>query len=162
MHSNDSSPAARKSRQRTLSAAVAGVSMLLAGWPAAFAASAPGISCGQGSRQPQELPAVDLVDLSDVDDASRPQAVDSAAPLLYLAPRVVSILEDVFRDGQPEKSVSASADAADGGDPGPENAATSPVAGHLDSSDTPEAEASRYEDAAILPRFQRRMYRTDI
>lgn len=99
-------------------------------------------------------PSVRTVDLGDVDSADPASAAaTSVTPLLYLAPRVASVLEEVFGD---ERSTAA-----------PElptaELPPAPLAGAraVDESEgyTPLAPA---DNAGELPKFQRQMYRTDI
>jgi hypothetical protein len=151
----------------------------MAGWSASASAAASVVAFGEhmaGELQslevaPQPLVA-DLVDLSDLDDSPSSAAPETVAPLLYLAPRVASIFADVFGDSDPADTVGA--EAADANSTEAEQdladedaASTSPVAGNVNSSNVNSSDGSEpvspmYENAAILPRFHRQMYRTDI
>ena len=111
-----------------------------------------------------------MVDLTDDDSAiglERPieeafNAEEAIAPLLYLAPRVESILDDVFHEGSDKSDLGAAqktshapmADIGDTGDMG-------------DSIDEPAVQQSPDAENALevqpaLMRIQREMYRTDI
>lgn len=115
-------------------------------------------NCGNAARDQVPVTelairAVDLGDSDGVDDASAVARLsESMAPLLYLTPRVTSILEEVFEDSAP---------VADAGDA---EAAAPPVA----DTDVEESAAEHYgplsraDNAYHLPKFQRQMYRTDI
>lgn len=129
-------------------------SFALAG--AALAAPCAGGDCGDGSEalgglaiaaQELHLHSVDLG--GEAEDATA--VPDSVAPLLYLTPRVASILEDVFGDTRAADAVidepdaaAAAGDAAPGDDP------------------KPYGPLSQAGNAEHLPKFQRQMYRTDI
>lgn len=94
------------------------------------------------------------VDLGDADAAEDPAVglSESAAPLLYLTPRVASILEEVFDETVPTE------DAVEGA------AAEAPVAEAAPPAEDPESYGplSQADTAFHLPKFQRQMYRTDI
>jgi hypothetical protein len=107
----DRSPAAApaKPHHRLLWAALTGVSLLIAGWSTpGFAAAHLAGSCdkmGRNLQSPDIGPAaIELVDLSDVSgsDEAPDNLTKSVAPLLFLTPRVASILQDVFGDGDDE------------------------------------------------------------
>lgn len=173
MHRTDTSPAAQRPRHRLLGAATVATALLMAGWAASASAAANVLTFGEhmaGELQdlevaPQPLVA-DLVDLSDLDDSEAGAAPETVAPLLYLAPRVASIFADVFGDSEPTDAVAEAADAnsteAEQDLADEDAASTSPVAGNVNSSDGSEPVSPLYENAAILPRFHRQMYRTDI
>lgn len=126
-----------------------------------------------------EGPAADLsgltfriVDLGASEHDDAPQAstglTESMAPLLFLTPRVTSILEDVFADSAavPERKAAETAAGTDDHTSPLEKGALpgSPVAGIDARGNTPDTyeSLSRVNDATSLPRFQRQMYRTDI
>jgi hypothetical protein len=93
------------------------------------------------------------------------ELADSVAPLLFLTPRVATILEDVFGDSDDEAEAleEAKTQLAETKQAKP---ATSPVVDNTgapaDMNDLDAPVSPMYENAAILPRFQRQMYRTDI
>ena len=83
------------------------------------------------------------------------------APLLVLTPRVATILEDVFSDSVEPEAVEHEkiTQARETKDAKP---ATSPVVDNANAPDMDASASPMYENDAILPRFQRQMYRTDI
>lgn len=112
-----------------------------------------------------------VVDLGDPDRADQPAGpvglAESMAPLLFLTPRVTSILEDVFNDSDAVQIAAETArdadQSVDGHSPVEETdeGPTSPVAGT--GTRAPDRYGpSSLEGAATLPKFQRQMYRTDI
>ncbi len=123
--------------------------LLVAAGAALAAPCADGDCCnapGDFARHEPSL-SVRAVDFAEADHADAAGA-DTAAPLLYLTPRVASILEQVFGDDG-----GAAAETE-------EPVSLPPVA---------QQDAERYDpslpaDAATppLPKFQRQMYRTDI
>lgn len=145
----------------------AGLLLTVAFAGAALAAPCARDDCRNAPRElksphvPLQGPTVRIVELRDVDAAEDPSAAalsDSMAPLLYLTPRVTSILEEVFDDPVPP----ANAD--------PETAPEPPVA---KAEPSPEGDPERYgplsqadnaqaDDAFQVPKFQHQMYRTDI
>ncbi|MEX2123083.1 MAG: hypothetical protein WD795_04255 [Woeseia sp.] len=168
MYPSNTSPADQGSPRRTLYAALTGVSLLLLGWTSSgLAAAHVDASGNQAVRDLQSLQVgsltVEAVDLADVSESPEEsdELTEALAPLLFLTPRVASILEDVFGDIENMKQAATGADqpAAETDKP---DTATSPVADNVDSAPTAEPVSPLYENAAILPRFQRQMYRTDI
>lgn len=137
-------------------------SFALAG--AAFAAPCADGDCGDGSASLDGLAmaAQDLhlrsADLGDAQAASGAAAPDSVAPLLFLTPRVASILEDVFGDTQAADAVidEAEPDAAAASDAAPED--DPKLYGPLSQAGNTEQAGN----AEHLPKLQRQMYRTDI
>lgn len=107
---------------------------------------------------PLTLRPVDLADATAADEAVGPAAAtQSLAPLLFLTPRVTSILEDVFgADAGP----AAKAAAADDGE-APETSLRSPVA-ETDGAASARDSSPETDHASVLPKYQRQMYRTDI
>ena len=109
--------------------------------------------------------SVSVVDLTDDDsDIGLERSIDQAAnaeesiaPLLYLAPRVESILDDVFHEGSDKTDNAASAQKtslapmADTGDKVDESAVPQ----------SPDVENALEVQPALM-RIQREMYRTDI
>lgn len=110
----------------------------------------------QGSPLPLGDLTVRIVDLGETDAVEDPAAglSESMAPLLYLTPRVTSILEEVFADSGVELAAGPARE-----EPGP----ASPVA-DTDHAEDPAryGPLSQADSAAHLPKFQRQMYRTDI
>ena len=105
----------------------------------------------EGLLNPLTVRPVDLADAAAPDEAATPAAAtESLAPLLFLAPRVTSILEDVFE-------ADAGAGAAEGEAP-----LRSPVAGTDGASSGPRKSSPEADQASVLPKYQRQMYRTDI
>lgn len=114
-------------------------------------------------KSAQDLKSLDVdhlrleaVDLSDVSPESPDTSSASVAPLLFLTPRVASILQDVFGDSDAARQAAVKSAPEDQEEP-----ASSPVVDNASGGSEPAA-SPMYEHAAILPRFQRQMYRTDI
>lgn len=164
MQTTDTSPpAATRTQHRFLVATVLGV--LIAAW------SSPGLAAARQGVQSadSDTPAIELVDLSDVSGSGEDSdnLTESVAPLLFLTPRVASILEDVFGDSDREKPAARADQEAPTAEL--ENAAieqakpaTPAVVDNAGGSRLEQPASPMYEHAAILPRFQRQMYRTDI
>ena len=140
-------------------AAMAATLMLSAGWSTtALGATSSLVPCDQIARNLTSLEvtvaalSVDLVDhvATELDAdgfAAESDTTDTMAPLLYLTPRVATILRDVC------------APAANQSLDGDEDVQTSPVA---DSVDENRPTVGADENQIDLPRFQRQMFRTDI
>lgn len=155
---------------RFLHVVAGGFSLALAGWsPPATAAAHAAVGCDKTAQDLRSLRVddalrIESVDLSDVAGSSEDTADDlteSVAPLLFLTPRVASILQDVFGDSD-AAATDASAVEVETAGPTREDAASSPVVDNAASGRAQPAASPMYENAAILPRFQRQMYRTDI
>jgi hypothetical protein len=155
-----------KVSNRSFLYAVAGGFAFLAaaGSSPVFAAAHAAVGC---DRTAQDLQSLDMrplrvedVDLSDVSGSSdgSDNLTESVAPLLFLTPRVATILQDVFGDSDGASRVEKAAAAQ----PQRQGPASSPVVDNASSEDRAEPVLPMYEHAAILPRFQRQMYRTDI
>lgn len=124
----------------------------------ALAASSLSLDCHGKKKDFMAEPAsaselsVNVVDLTDT-EANLEQAAEgddeSLAPLLYLAPRVASILDDVF-EGEEDTAVT-------------EPATMAPMAESSDDAAavTTEADDTLTVQPALL-RIHRQMYRTDI
>jgi len=168
VHTTDTSPA-RESSRLLLGTAAGCLALLATAWSSpGLAAARTSVGCDKVAHNLQSLDidrlTVEVVDLSDVSKAPEKsdEIADSVAPLLFLTPRVATILEDVFGDSEEAGAVKDATTE-------PEEAnsakrATSPV---VDNGKAPSASldapaSPMYENAAILPRFQRQMYRTDI
>ena len=143
--------------------ALAATLALSAGWTtAALGATSSLVPCDQVARDLTSLDvtvaalSVDLVDhvttepkpgsFESIDANS--DTTDTMAPLLYLTPRVASILRDVFEPATAIQPLDSDEDLQ-----------TSPVAESVDESRSAAAED---ENEINLPRFQRQMFRTDI
>ena len=160
-------------------AGIGGVAVLAVflgvGWSAAaLGASTIGVDCESATdplsaEVPDDGLSVSVVDLTDVDsstgisaplDDSR-SAGQSAAPLLFLGPRVATIVEDVFGDavaGDDDMMRDEHSQAA---------SRSSSMAPLAESADEPSPTQSAKPDVGgdahpALPRVQREMYRTDI
>lgn len=141
-------------------AALTAMLMLSAGWSStALGATSALVRCDQVARDLTSLEvnvealSVDLVDhvVTELDPGSfesESDSTDSMAPLLYLTPRVATILRDVFAPAAENQAVD-----------GKEEVQTSPLA---DSDDKTRSADAGDENAVDLPRFQRQMFRTDI
>lgn len=164
VHTTDTSPARGSCRFR-IAAAAACVALLAVAWSSpGLAAARTSVGCDRVAHNLESLDvdtlAIEVVDLSDVEQAEPSDALaDSVAPFLFLTPRVAIILEDVFGDSPADEAASEDTqmEAADAKEAKP---ATSPVVDNAPNVDAPVS--PMYENAAILPRFQRQMYRTDI
>ncbi len=144
----------------------------------ALAASSFGVDCDRSGADlltttesaADEL-SVSVVDLTDdesaiginttLDDAA--DADSSAAPLLFLAPRVASIVEDVFGDSRAGRDLVLPRRA--------DISRSRSIAPLADSADEPSEPPSAKPESGLeaqpaakpaLPRIQREMYRTDI
>ena len=143
--------------------ALAATLLLSAGWSsAALGATSSLVPCDQVARDLTSLDvtvaalSVDLVD--HVTTEPKPgsfesieknsDTTDTMAPLLYLAPRVATILRDVFEPAAANQPLVSDEDRQ-----------TSPVA---DSNDETRSADAEDENEIDLPRFKRQMYRTDI
>ena len=136
---------------------------------AAFGASNMGDECDHKSfmrpaADTDEL-ALSVVDLTNTKDeaaiSAPPESVSdeaSPAPLLFLTPRVESIVDDVFAEGVNQLTEDSEADAPSG---------MTPLADSIDEPVTAPA-ADPIDDTQpldlrhLLPSIQRQMYRTDI
>ena len=138
---------------------------------AAFGASNMGADCDHSARgfmrpttDPSEL-SLSVVDLTDSEEKTVISAPsesvsdygDSAAPLLFLTPRVESIVDDVFADGVNNLSEESEADNP---------ASMTPLAESVDDTIAPPAESidnsQPLDLRRLLPSVQQQMYRTDI
>lgn len=151
--------------------ALATAIVLLSGWSAnASGAATTEIECDTMVRDirtldvPMETLSAHPVDHVTI-DAGQPEdslldassaTSETAAPFLYLTPRVASVLRDVFEASQPvdatEKTIGVSSS------PVAEFDGVFDVSKILDESD-PEP---LVEDEIRLPQFQQQMFRTDI
>jgi hypothetical protein len=149
-------------------AAAGGFAFLVAAWSSpGFAAAHAAVGCDRTAHELHSLDMaqlrVEVVDLSDVSgssDDSSDNLTESVAPLLFLTPRVATILQDVFGDSDGARQVDKATPAK--AQPEQQRPASSPVVDNARAEDSAEAVSPIYEHAAILPRFQRQMYRTDI
>ena len=108
------------------------------------------------------LRGVDLGDAGKAEDGVEAAGSESLAPLLFLAPRVTSILEDVFEADASAESADAGATTNDAGKQDvPEAPRRSPLA-DVDGTADAQGPAPDIDHASILPKYQRQMYRTDI
>ncbi|HLU06576.1 MAG TPA: hypothetical protein VKZ91_08470 [Woeseiaceae bacterium] len=167
MDTTDTSPA-RGSTRSLLGAAASCVALLAMAWASpGLAAARTSVGCDKVAQELQSLDidtlTIEVVDLSDVSQSPErsDELADSVAPLLFLTPRVATILEDVFSDSVEPEAVEHEkiTQARETKDAKP---ATSPVVDNANAPDMDASASPMYENAAILPRFQRQMYRTDI
>lgn len=180
------SPDTAKPGPRSLALLALSTALVLGAAPAsAVAAAGWALNCDKVARDLQDRDIVvdaltveiadHMTDDRGVTDAAASH-VDATAPLLFLTPRVVHILEDVFGDAgtteiSPLERVRRIVLAANAASPAMEEPSGEQSA---DRGDTDEATADResatvagpvpdtFEDGDTLPRFQRQMYRTDI
>lgn len=111
--------------------------------------------------------AVEPDDANDESLNARPAQAESTAPILYLAPRVAVILQNVFsavaietpplKSPDPAQSLATESLSQDESPLSP----LSPVAGDASQPDSSELIDPAAEVEAV-PRFQRQMFRTDI
>jgi len=141
-------------------AALAATLVLSAGWSStALGATSSLVPCDQVARDLTSLDvAVDALSVNLVDHVTtelepgsfetESDATDTLAPLLYLTPRVATILRDVFAPATENQALDVE-----------EEIQTSPLA---DSDDETSPVDAAEEREIALPRFQRQMFRTDI
>lgn len=160
-------------RQSATKALLRGIALL----SLACAAAAPAAPCGAaGQCDPAARDfrsadtlldhlAVRTVDLGDAttadDDAGTAGATESLAPLLFLGPRVTSILQDVFQADERAVAEDGVAESGTDAEAAPEAVLRSPVA-ETDSAASAHGPSPEMDHASILPKYQRQMYRTDI
>jgi hypothetical protein len=143
--------------------ALAATAVLSAGWSTtALGATSSLVPCDQVARDLTSLNvavetlSVDLVDhvITEPKPGSfesietNSDTTDTMAPLLYLTPRVATILRDVFEPAAVNQTLDSD-----------EELQTSPVAESIEETRSVDAED---EQVISLPRFQRQMFRTDI
>ena len=165
MYANDTSPVDQGSPHRRPYPVLAGLSLLLAGWSTSSLAAAYVDVVGNTAARDLPSLTVEVVDLADVSESSAEGSgglTESAAPWLFLTPRVASILQDVFGDNDDSDTKTAAETVEPEAQADTEDAASSPVADNIRPSQVAEPASPLYEHNAILPRFQRQMYRTDI
>ena len=152
-------------------AGLAATLALCAGWSAsAFGAATNHVECNDIARDlkslqiPAEALSVSKVDhvsiepiTSDIDvlDAESASS-ETVAPFLFLTPRVASVLRDIFdvsRELPVEEATSETPSS-----PVAESERIPDLSELLDQTDP----ASASDNEIILPRFQQRMFRTDI
>lgn len=156
----------KKGSKRSYLYAMAGAFTLAVGaWSTpALAAAHAAAGCDKTAQDLKSLDVdhlrLEAVDLSEVSPESPDTLSESVAPLLFLTPRVASILQDVFGDSDAVRSAE-DAVAVKSAPEEQEEPASSPVVDNAPGGAEP-AVSPMYEHAAILPRFQRQMYRTDI
>lgn len=133
----------------------------LIGWSASGAATPSALQDGERSRLPGlELATGDYtVEIADL-MGSGEESPDAQVPYLFLTPRVANILENVFGDTRFDAVDVADAESSDDGKD--EAPTTGPVAENVEAERPLSPEAPSLDNSAILPRFQRQMYRTDI
>lgn len=141
-------------------AALAATLVLSVGWSStALGATSSLVPCDQVARDLTSLDvAVDALSVNLVDHVTtelepgsfetESDATDTLAPLLYLTPRVATILRDVFAPATENQALDVE-----------EEIQTSPLA---DSDDETSPVDAAQEREIALPRFQRQMFRTDI
>ena len=141
-------------------AALAATLVLSVGWSStALGATSSLVPCDQVARDLTSLDvAVDALSVNLVDHVTtelepgsfetESDATDTLAPLLYLTPRVATILRDVFAPATENQALDVE-----------EEIQTSPLA---DSDDEKSPVDAAEEREIALPRFQRQMFRTDI
>jgi len=141
-------------------ATLAATLVLSAGWStAAQSATSSLLPCAQIARDLTSLEvtvaalSIDLVDhvtteLDSANLAKESDTTDTMAPLLYLTPRVATIMRDIFAPAAKNQLLDRNEDVQ-----------ASPLADRVEEA---QSAAADDEIEIDLPRFQRRMYRTDI
>lgn len=182
------SPDAARRTTRLLAGVIFGI-LFLAAQPALAVAAARVVpSCDRVARDLQSADVlVDSLKVEIVDHMTEDHGAtdvtpglstgNATAPLLFLTPRVVHILEDIFGDAvtaeiSPDEPahkslLTASASPQNKPDPGIEAPATG---GNSSDEASPDIESAvlsgpmteTFYDADTLPHFQRQMFRTDI
>ena len=167
MHTTDTSPA-RESASSLLGVASC-LALLAMAWSSpGLAAARTSVGCDKVAQELQSLDidtlVIEVVDLSDVSQSPEEpdELADSVAPLLFLTPRVATILEDVFGETDEPEAAVEHAKTTRSAQTKQAKPATSPVVDNANAPDMDAPASPMYENAAILPRFQRQMYRTDI
>ncbi|MGH8193343.1 MAG: hypothetical protein ACREQ8_02930 [Woeseiaceae bacterium] len=186
MNTGETPAGCEKPASRGLYAVLAAIGILGGTWVlpiASMAATCAGPSSGYEFRGLQNLRAAssvlpgitadavsNTVESAD-SSASAGSGTESMAPLLYLTPRVTSILQDVFGETTKSDPVAAADAASSDVEPAPPAATdkqqeipVSPVAGTESGLNTTDlyGPLTVPENTAQLPKFQRQMYRTDI
>lgn len=157
--------------RRATTALLAVWSILAIGGPAtSFAASDTSSDCDRLGRDLQSLAvetdslATEIVDLAVGSDPAAiagkfdapPADTGSQAPMLYLAPRLDSIVRDVF------DAVAIDGDSAQPAPQKPTSDLEAEVAHPPLADSATEPHDDGAEQQQVPPRFQRQMYRTDI
>lgn len=155
MHTTRTSSDSSGNRRCSLRGALFATCLIAAGWSTSGAAAPSALY-----QDEPDLAALELAtgDYTLDSDEQLPDGRDEPgkAPYLYLTPRVATILENVFGDG----SAASASEAVDAVTTDQEDEATSPVVDNLERPLSPQTPS--FDSSAILPRFQRQMYRTDI
>jgi len=143
--------------------ALAATLLLSAGWiTTALGATSSLVECDRIARDLTSLDvavaalSVDLVDLVTTElkpgsfesVETESDTTDAMAPLLYLTPRVATMLRDVFEPAAESQPLDSGKDLQ-----------TSPVAESFEETRSANTDD---ENEIDLPRFQRQMFRTDI
>lgn len=133
----------------------------LTGWSVSGAATPSALQDDERYHLPGlELTTGDYtVEVADL-IGSGDESPDAQVPYLFLTPRVATILENVFGDTRFDAVDVAGAESS--GDGNEEAPTTGPVAENVEAEPPLSPEGPSLDNAAILPRFQRQMYRTDI
>jgi hypothetical protein len=149
-------------------AGLAATLAMCAGWSAsAFAAATTSVECDDMARDLKSLQIpVEALSVATVDHVSiEPISSDiefldaesasneTAAPFLFLTPRVASVLRDIFDVSRDLEATSETPSS-----PVAESERIPDISELLDQTDP----ASAADGEIILPRFQQRMFRTDI
>jgi hypothetical protein len=112
---------------------------------------------------PLTVRPVDLADAAAPGEAATPAAAtESLAPLLFLTPRVTSILEDVFEVDPGTSAAQGAVAAADDAEAPAAAPLRSPVAETGGAASGARHSSPETDQASVLPKYQRQMYRTDI
>jgi hypothetical protein len=152
-------------------AGLAATLAMCAGWSAsAFAAATTSVECDDMARDLKSLQIpVEALSVATVDHVSiEPISSDiefldaesasneTAAPFLFLTPRVASVLRDIFEVSRelPDKEATTETPSS----PVAESERIPDISELLDQTDP----ASAADGEITLPRFQQRMFRTDI
>jgi len=154
--------------QRLRPVTLAGVVCLgLATTGSALAANTPVVPCDEVARDLRSLTvarsdlSVSINDSGSIQDNTNTDSVDAdaatedpTAPMLYLTPRVATILETVFDNDAESHAGENSGDSADATDDGQRNESF--------ESQQKSAPVTAIDKDAVVPQFQRHMFRKDI
>ncbi len=151
------------------------VAVAVPGWSASCNSVTQHLKSVDIAAQQWAIERVDLItaDTDAVDDLDEPTSnvADSAAPLLFLTPRVANILEYIFDNAgdvpvedteAAPMTVAAGEDSATQRQETAENAGDATDLSDLDYAIQHGAMRESMYNIESLPRFQRPMYRTDI
>lgn len=155
MHTTRTSSDSSGNRRCSLRGALLAACLFAAGWSTSGTAAPSALYEDETDLASRELATGDYT-LESNEQLPKGGDEPGKVPYLYLTPRVATILENVFGD----ESAAGEFDAPDTATADEEGEATSPVVENVERPLSPQTPS--FDSSAILPRFQRQMYRTDI